>query len=150
MPTPAHLGARAQHWVDRASVWQIIVVAALCGLGVWILSSGLDLLWVIYPGASVVAMSSADAILSIAFAVLLLKLMFAQRARHRKVVQQLAIIAEMNHQIRNALENIQLTTYFTHDQHLISEIHVSVQRIDWALREVLPKAAEDRDDDEVS
>ena len=52
----------------------------------------------------------------------------------------------MNHQDRNALENIQLTAYLSHDQQLISEIQVSVQRIDWALREVLPKTTADEQD----
>jgi len=142
------MDATGQHWIYRASLWQLFAVAALFGLFIWVLSSGIDLLWVMYPGLSVVAVSTVDAILSIAFGILLLKLMLAYRARHRKLVQQLAIIAEMNHQIRNALENIQLTAYLSHDQQLISEIHISVERIGWALREVLPKAADHEQDSE--
>jgi signal transduction histidine kinase len=148
MPTQNHIDRASLPWVYRASIAQLVVVAAFFGLAVWAITSGLDLLWAMYNGLTVIAMSTGDALVSIAFGVLLLKLMLVQRARHKKVVQQLEMIAEMNHHIRNALENIQLTAHFLHDQQFISDIQTSVERIQWALREVLPKAGEDREDEQ--
>ena len=134
-----HLSAARHPWVYRASIAQIVISAVLMGLLFWVINAGLDLLWAIYNGPTTVwAMSIVDALLSIVFGFLVLKLMLAQRARHRKVVQQLEMIAEMNHHIRNALESIQLSAHFTHDRQFISEIHDAVDRIQWALREVLP------------
>jgi hypothetical protein len=101
-------------------------------------NAGLDLLWAKYNGVLVVLMGCVDALVSFAFAAVLFKLMLAARARHRKVVQQLRTIAEMNHEIRNALEEIQLTVHLTHNEQVIQNIHGAVQRIEWALREILP------------
>lgn len=146
MPRVNRLKVASQPWVYRASTAQLVAVAAFFGFAVWGITSGLDLLWAMYNGLTVLAMSTGDALVSIAFGVVLLKLMLAQRARYKRVFEQLEMIAEMNHHIRNALENIQLTAHFAHDRQFISNIHTSVERIEWALREVLPKAGEDRED----
>jgi hypothetical protein len=59
--------------------------------------------------------------------------------RERRVVmqQRLKTIAEMNHHIRNAL---QVITYATSQDRAdsVELIRTSVERIEWALREVLP------------
>lgn len=150
MTTHGHFGAASKHWVYRASIAQLVAVAAAFALLAWAINSGLDLLWAMYNGLTVVAMITGDALVSIAFGVLLLKLMLVQRARHGKIVQQLEVIAEMNHHIRNALDTIQLSAHFTHDQQFIADIHDSVERIQWVLREVLPKTGEYRDDEQRS
>ena len=49
------------------------------------------------------------------------------------------VIAEMNHHIRNALTPISLSTYVTDSQQRIRVISEGVDRIDWALREILPR-----------
>jgi signal transduction histidine kinase len=141
MPTPTKSsGATAKHpWVYRASIPKLLVVAALLGVLIWIVNAGLDLLWAKYNGMLVVLMGFVDALISFAFAAVLFKLMLAARARHRKVVQRLETIAEMNHEIRNALEEIQLTVHLTQNEQVIQNIRGAVQRIEWALREVLPK-----------
>jgi two-component sensor histidine kinase len=53
--------------------------------------------------------------------------------------QRLEVIAEMNHHVRNALQVISLSTYSSADQKQLAAIKESVNRIQWALREVLPK-----------
>ncbi len=131
-------------WVHKATVAQLTALAALFGLAVWIINSGLDLLWAINNGVTIVAMSSADAVLSMISGVLLLQLMLAHRRRQRKLIERLATIAEMNHHVRNALD-IQLTAYLTHDRQLIDEIRTSVQHIEWTLREILPKTVDTTD-----
>ena len=52
---------------------------------------------------------------------------------------RLQVIAELNHHIRNALEVISLSAYITHDEEAIRRIMEGVNRIDWALREILPR-----------
>jgi hypothetical protein len=57
--------------------------------------------------------------------------MHADRARMR-------MIAEMNHHVRNALTAISLSVYAKNDPQLEQTTREAIQRIDWALREVLP------------
>jgi hypothetical protein len=133
-------GAIAKHpWVYRASTPKLLAVAAVLGVLIWMVNAGLDLLWAKYNGVLAVLMGFVDGLISFAFAAVLFKLMLAARARHRKVVQQLETIAELNHQIRNALDEIQLTVHLTHNEQVIQNIHAAVRRIDCALREALPK-----------
>lgn len=56
--------------------------------------------------------------------------MAADRARMR-------MIAEMNHHVRNAMTAISLSVYAKNDPELEKITRDSIQRIDWALREVL-------------
>ncbi len=93
-----------QPWAYRASLAQIVAVAVVFGLFVWSLNVGLDMLWARHGGLVIVPMALVDALLAVGFAAALLKLILAQRARHRKIIHQLKTIAEMNHHIHNALE----------------------------------------------
>lgn len=62
----------------------------------------------------------------------------AYRARQHALAR-LQIIAEVNHHVRNALEVISLSAYITRDEEAICRIMEGVNRIDWALREILPR-----------
>ncbi len=77
------------------------------------------------------------------------KLVQITRERHRLMVARMQVIAEMNHHIRNALSPISLSLDETENQHLNHVISDAVDRIDWALREILPReiplAEEQRD-----
>ncbi|MGA7908933.1 MAG: hypothetical protein WCA16_16100 [Candidatus Sulfotelmatobacter sp.] len=61
------------------------------------------------------------------------------RERHRLTMARMQVIAEMNHHIRNALTPISLSTQVIENQQLIHLISEGVDRIDWALREILPR-----------
>lgn len=74
--------------------------------------------------------------------------LFYQLARHAKAQREamrarMATIAEMNHHIRNALQVIRGLSAFPPDpsyqDEQIQMINESVERVEWALREVLPK-----------
>jgi hypothetical protein len=56
--------------------------------------------------------------------------MKADRDRNR-------MVAEMNHHVRNALTVISLSVHSKNDPQLESTTYEAIQRIDWALREVL-------------
>ena len=62
-----------------------------------------------------------------------------ERERRRNIAQRLKMIGDLNHHVRNALQSIQLSAYSTQDQEIIASVGDSVQRIEWALREIVPQ-----------
>jgi hypothetical protein len=70
---------------------------------------------------------------------LVAKLVHISRERHRLVRARMQVIAEMNHHIRNALSPVALSLDATDNQPLNRVIVEAVDRIDWALREILPR-----------
>src|SRR5438105_1543641 len=66
---------------------------------------------------------------------------FARKEREfqRLLHSRIELIAEINHHIRNALQVISYYAYRESDQRVVQMIRDSVNRIDWALREVLPQ-----------
>src|SRR5579859_2316088 len=50
---------------------------------------------------------------------------------------RLQVIGEMNHHIRNALDIISLSTYTIQDKQAVAAISQAVERIEWALCEIL-------------
>jgi hypothetical protein len=67
------------------------------------------------------------------------KLIQIMRERHRLVIARMQVIAEMNHHIRNALSPLALSLDNTENQELNRVVSDAVDRIDWALREILPR-----------
>lgn len=63
--------------------------------------------------------------------------------QHRAILRQMRVIAEMNHHVRNALQPIVYSPYVTEQAEQIRIIQESTQRIQWALREILPGEAEE-------
>jgi len=58
--------------------------------------------------------------------------------QHKTILRQMRVIAEMNHHVRNALQPILYSPYVSEQAEQIRIIQESTQRIQWALREVLP------------
>ncbi|MGE5322881.1 MAG: hypothetical protein ACM3SW_08470, partial [Actinomycetota bacterium] len=52
---------------------------------------------------------------------------------------RLRVIAEMNHHIRNALQVIAYHAWSAKSEHEIASMNEAVNRITWALQEVLPQ-----------
>ena len=65
------------------------------------------------------------------------------RWRRRRIRDKLWLISEMNHHVRNQLQIIQYSAYATGNREHFNRMQESVARIDWALREILGKPAED-------
>ncbi len=61
------------------------------------------------------------------------------RARQQRVAElrRFEIIGEMNHHIRNAMQVMSYQAYAS-DPKAQTRMHDAINRIDWALREVLP------------
>ena len=60
-----------------------------------------------------------------------------EQRRHRAILDKVRVIAGMNHHVRNALQAISYVPY-TEQEKQIKMVEESVQRIEWALREILP------------
>jgi hypothetical protein len=71
--------------------------------------------------------------------ILAAKLLHGAYRSRQHALARLRVIAEVNHHVRNALEVISLSAYITRDEEAIRRIMEGVNRIDWALREILPR-----------
>jgi hypothetical protein len=64
-----------------------------------------------------------------------------EQGRYKNALEHLHIIAEMNHHVRNALQAIVACREMAGTEQQILVISQAVNRIEWALREVLPGKA---------
>lgn len=82
----------------------------------------------------------SDVIAAVIIGLLVWELVALVEARRRALYDRLERIERINHHIRNAL---QVITLFAHrqDPEAVREIDDAVDRIDWALREILPGGA---------
>ena len=83
----------------------------------------------------------AEGVSAMVVSCLVVKLVHISRERHRLTLARMQVIAEMNHHIRNALSPISLLLDGTENQPLNQVMSDAVERIDWALREILPREA---------
>ena len=60
-----------------------------------------------------------------------------EQQRYRDLTRKLAIMASMNHHVRNALQAILYSPYTPEQTEQVKVIQDSVNRIQWALNEVL-------------
>ncbi len=65
-----------------------------------------------------------------------------QARREAKTEARLRTIREMNHHIRNALQVISYWVTGEEDQQEVRMLRDSVERIEWALRDVLPQTVD--------
>jgi signal transduction histidine kinase len=91
----------------------------------------------------------AEGVSALIVALLTLKLIHAANQRREAALLRMQVISEMNHHIRNALAAISLSTDSIQNQACIRVISDSVDRIEWALREILvrPKPIPEEEND---
>jgi two-component sensor histidine kinase len=65
---------------------------------------------------------------------------------HPNMIRKLKVIRMMNHHVRNSLQVISFASSLPQREELASRVRDSVERIEWALREVLPGQREDISD----
>jgi len=126
----------------RPSFWTglggAILLAIICAVLIFIVSSAADLLMLREHETARFTIELSDAIASAAIGLLSFQVVRLQQERRQRLRERVEIIAEMNHHVRNALQIISLTATGK-DKQEIATIHESVNRIQWALRELLPK-----------
>ncbi|HWR36608.1 MAG TPA: hypothetical protein VN622_12130 [Clostridia bacterium] len=90
-----------------------------------------------------------DIVASLLLGILVSRVLSLAWERRQMLLQRLDVIAEMNHHIRNALEMINLSAHQTHDPEAIKRISEASNRIQWALREILPQDVQDQKDGQL-
>jgi len=94
---------------------------------------------VLRTGASPLAQSLLDAaIVGVAAAFAPLMVLLIVRERHRKVLDDLRRIAEVNHRVRNALQAIVYNEYLPRSEDTRKAVLGGVDRIDNILQELFP------------
>lgn len=61
-----------------------------------------------------------------------------ERRQHKLVLARMRMIADMNHHVRNALQQILYSPFLKEETEQIRLIQEGTRRIEWALKEVLP------------
>lgn len=82
-------------------------------------------------------------LLAICAAALVLVIELSQDRERERMNQRSRTIQLMNHHIRNALQSI-IDSAYVHGN--LDEVHTSVDRIAWALQEILPGERPERDE----
>ncbi len=80
-----------------------------------------------------------DAVFALIVAALFYKVLAYDRERRARVIERLETINQMNHHIRNALQVITFNAHSQSNEFELAEIKRAMNRIQWALREILPK-----------
>jgi hypothetical protein len=93
-----------------------------------------------------VALEISDAITAILIGALVAQVALLYRQRQQQAQARVQRIAEMNHHVRNALQVITYWSLAEKEKRQVELVQDAVNRIQWALREVLPR---DADFDEI-
>lgn len=138
---------------------RLSLAAVLVGIGAFLSGLLLDFLLIYARGVTQLqAAAILDAVFAIIVAGLFYRLAAHDRERRVKVMERLETIDLMNHHIRNALQVISFNAHSHTNESELEEVKRAMNRIQWALREILPKvepefsgfegSARDRSDDE--
>jgi two-component sensor histidine kinase len=135
-----YVAADEQEREDRAlSTWRISLYAAIAGLVMFIIGVGMDMLVVREGETRLFAFGISDALAAAVAGILVYRLLEYERERRERLRQKIAVIADMNHHVRNALQVISFHTYSGADKEQLEAVRDSMERIQWALKEILPK-----------
>jgi ABC-type bacteriocin/lantibiotic exporter with double-glycine peptidase domain len=138
-PLPVPASKVRESWLFRASRLEFASIAAALALLIFTLGEWLDWLVLdkVLPFRTMVI---ADAVVAALAGLLLFKVLADARRRHREMLRHMETIAEMNHHIRNALQVIAYhTVSHPSSGQAVDQVGEAVERIEWALREVLPE-----------
>jgi hypothetical protein len=112
---------------------RIVLLALVVGLLIGVCGVGLDRL--VHHASRIYASDLYTCVIASIFSYLLL---IYERRRRTILARRMAIAAEVNHHIRNALTAIIYSTSVRHDQTLQATLKDATDRIDWVLTTVLP------------
>jgi hypothetical protein len=107
----------------------------------FIIDNFLDHLMLRIASASV-ALEISDAITAILIGAMVMQIALLNRQRQLQAQARVHRIAEMNHHVRNALQVITYWSLAEKEKRQVELVQDAVNRIQWALREVLPRDAD--------
>jgi hypothetical protein len=134
----------AQSTVSR---WVAPLRSILAGFGIFFLGSLSDLWLQQHAGRRLIEIMT-DALLGVAVGLLVL---LYERRQRQNLIRKVEVIRMMNHHVRNSLQVIAFAASVPQPEELGNEelgnkVRDAVERIEWALREVLPGQREDISD----
>jgi hypothetical protein len=112
---------------------RIVLLALAVGLLIGVCGVGLDRL--VHHASRIYASDLYTCVIASIFSYLL---MIYEKRRRMILARRMAIAAEVNHHIRNALTAIIYSTSVRRDQSLQATLKDATDRIDWVLNTVLP------------
>jgi hypothetical protein len=124
--------------VGRDSRTRLFVLCSCVILLVWAVGYGFDRLLAKDGVTRTDILLTSNFLTGLVAGFLFYSLSNHERMRRKLVRERLHTIAEMNHHIRNALQVITYATASEPQSGSVELIRESVERIEWALREVLP------------
>jgi hypothetical protein len=124
--------------IGKDSKARLILLCFLVMLLVWIVGFGFDRLLARDGVTRIDILLTSNALTGVVAGFLFYSLTNIERVRRNALRERLRTIAEMNHHIRNALQVITYATATQKSTDSMELIRSSVERIEWALREVLP------------
>ena len=122
----------------RDSKARLVAHCVFVGVLVWIVGYGFDHLLARDGVTRLDILILTNALTGVVAAFLFFSLSNNERLRRNTVRERLRTIADMNHHIRNALQVITYASATQKNTESVELIRSSVERIEWALREVLP------------
>jgi hypothetical protein len=121
--------------------WRRLGIPALSGLAMMVAVDLVDR-WFVAVGLHAETTRIDDLLLGLVAAALVFLIQRQQDRELRRQRQSAAVIEQMNHHIRNALQVIVARASLDHEaKPELQQINEAVARIDWALREILPRSA---------
>ena len=124
---------------DSLSNFHIFLMSLVAALTVFVIGTGLDLLLIHEHDTRLVIIEASDALGGLVAGGLSFRLLQYERERRTRLRQRIAVITDMNHHVRNSLQVITFHAYTTNDKEQLEAVKESMERIQWALKEVLPK-----------
>lgn len=122
-----------------SSNWIAALRSVLVGFGFFCLGSVSEI-WLQEHAYTRLIAITTDALLGIGAGLLVL---FYERRQHLNIVRKLEVIRLMNHHVRNSLQVISFAASVPQQHALEADLRNAVERIEWALREVLPGQRQD-------
>jgi hypothetical protein len=129
--------ARRQSWLSTLTrnLW---LIAGALGLVVFVASVGFDFVLLKHQ-ETLAAIAVSNGLVGSLAAVLVFTLLAYGRKQRRLIMQRMEALNEVNHHIRNALQALAFTEGALKGTKEGVTVSESIQRIQWALLEVLPK-----------
>lgn len=122
-----------------------MVFAALLFAGfVFLFDTGLDFLMIYFDSTRRELLLISDCMTAVVAGGLMLWVLLIQRTRHIENEERMEVVREMNHHVRNALQVISYWGVQERDRQQLRYIHDAVERIEWALRDVLPRGVAEK------
>ena len=122
----------------KDSKTRLVLLCVFVMLAVWAVGFGFDRLLVRDGITRNDILATSNGLTGLVAGYLFYTLALNERVRRELIRDRLRIIADMNHHTRNALQVITYATAVGKEDESVELIRRSVERIEWALREVLP------------